>query len=106
MPPIPLDYETPGEQPRFELAIVCPACGKDGAVRGTLAAGELGHFYPSGITGSLLVKHRVAAYAYACVACGVVTTVVDPDELRILLGVTEGAEHGSQVDDPAAAPEP
>jgi hypothetical protein len=87
MPPIPLDYETPGEEPRFDLAIVCPACGKDGAVRGTLVGGELWHFYPSGMTHSVLVNGRVTAYSYACVACGVVTTVVDPDELRKVLGV-------------------
>ena len=87
MPPIPLDYETAGDKPRFELAIVCPACGKDGAVGGTLARGELWHFYPSGIQGSLLANHRVPTCSYACVACGIVTTVVDPDELRKLLGV-------------------
>ena len=92
MPPIPLDYETPGEKPRFDAAIVCPACGKDGAVRGTLVDGELSHFYPSGATGSLLANPRVAAYAYACVTCGVVTTVVDPHELRRFLGVTENKQ--------------
>ena len=87
MPPIPLDYETPGEKPRFDMAIVCPACGKDGAVRGTLVNPELFDFYPSGLTHSRLANARVAAHAYACVACGVVTTVVDPHELRRLLGV-------------------
>ena len=89
MPSIPLDYETPGEDPRFEMAIVCPACGTDGAVRGTLVGNEEWHFYPSGMTHSILKKARAKAYSYACVACGVVTTVVDPRELRNVLGVSE-----------------
>ena len=87
MPPIPLDYETPGEDPGVDLAIVCPACGKDGAVRGRLGGADLRYFHPSGIPHSLLANPRAAAYSYACVACGVVTTLVDPDTLRKVLGV-------------------
>jgi hypothetical protein len=91
MPLKPLDYETPGENSRFEMAIACPACGVDGAVRGTLAGGEAWYFYPSGLKGSLLslAPPRTMAFSYACVKCGVVTTVVDPDDLRKLLGVEE-----------------
>src|SRR5688572_7931809 len=86
MPPVPLDYETPGKKPGFELAVLCPACGKDGAVRGTLVGGEQWYFFPSGMKGA------TPAYSYACVACGVVTTVIDPDELREALGVRAGTD--------------
>jgi hypothetical protein len=91
MPPEPLDYQTPGENSRFDMAIVCPACGQDGAVRGTLVSGELWYFLPSGMKRSYLgiEAPRTMAFSYACVKCGVVTTVVDPDDLRKLLGVQE-----------------
>src|SRR5688572_7645819 len=100
MLPIPLDYETPGDKPsQADLAIVCPACGKDGAVRGRLAAADVRYFYPYGVKGSLLMNPRVEAHSYACVACGVVTIVVDPDELRRTIGVgDEGADKPSGTD--------
>jgi hypothetical protein len=89
MPHTPLDYETPGDNTRFEMAILCPACGTDGAVRGTLVSGETWYFYPSGMKFPMLAisPPRTMAFSYACVKCGVVTTVVDPDDLRRLLGV-------------------
>jgi hypothetical protein len=91
MPSEPLDYETPGENSNFEMAVLCPACGKDGAVRGTLVGGEMWYFYPSGMKGSHWspASPRTMAFSYACVTCGVVTTVVDPHDLRKLLGVEE-----------------
>ena len=81
------------------MAILCPACGTDGAVRGTLVGGEAWYFYPSGMKFPplpLAPPPRTIAFSYACVKCGVVTTVVDPDDLRKLLGVGEKQNAGPE----------
>ena len=78
------------------MAIVCPACGKDGAVRGTLVSGPLWYFRPSGVKGTLLSDAQTEAFSYACVGCGVVTTFVDPDQLSKLLEAEKKRRDGTK----------
>ena len=76
----PLDYQTP--RSRDNSAVTCPHCGSTRVVEGKVSGGT---FLPKRISFWSL-NTGVKTLTYACLSCGSITTRIDPDDLRRLIG--------------------
>ena len=79
----PLDYQTP--RSRDNTVMTCSHCGGSRVVEGMLFGGTRVRFLPKRITRFWTFSSGAKTVTYACVSCGSITMVIDPDELRRLM---------------------
>jgi hypothetical protein len=80
----PLDYQTP--RSRDNSAVTCPHCGGTRVVDGKLIGGPGVRFLPKRIKSFWTLNNGAKTLTYACLSCGFITILVDPDDLRRLIG--------------------
>jgi DNA-directed RNA polymerase subunit RPC12/RpoP len=66
--------------------MTCPRCGGKRLVEGKLMGGTSVRFRPTRLNRFWTLKNGAKTMTYACLSCGFITTVIDPDHLRRLIG--------------------
>ncbi|MGB7157182.1 MAG: hypothetical protein WBD40_03885 [Tepidisphaeraceae bacterium] len=80
----PLNYQTP--RSRDDSALTCPHCGSTRVVEGKLTGGTGVRFMPKRVKSFWTLSNGAKTLTNACLSCGFITTVIDPDDLRRLMG--------------------